>query len=138
MKSFAAWFTTQRRQGIQLLFTSLVPLFMLFGLGTDETWAQWGIILAALLQMLGSLLSLLNLEEGNWGAKWAVVRGAIYSFGLAVAPAFTILGWLTEDMSGLILSAVSITLTVLSSLVAVLTSGEQQLEHIRTSEYQRN
>lgn len=128
MKRFAQWFTTSRRQGIQLFATSLIPLLVLFGMGTEEYFTHWTIVLAAVMQFVTSLLSLLNLRQGDWGAAWAIIRGAVYTLGLTVAPTFALLGFWTEEFGGLILTGVSLTLTVLSNVVAVLVSGEQKLE----------
>ena len=126
MKRFAQWFTTERRQGIQFFAMSLVPLLVLFGLGTEEYLTQWTVILAAVMQFISSLLSLLNLKQGEWGAAWTIIRGAIYSLGMTVAPVFNVLGFYSEEMSDLILTGVSLTLTVLSSALAVLIGGEQK------------
>ena len=105
---------------------SLVPLLVLFGIGTQATWDSWLIIVAAVLQFVASLLSLLNLKKGDWGTGWAIFRGAVYTLGLAAAPALVSLGYLSHEQSGLVLAGAGLTLTALSSFLAILTSSAQQ------------
>lgn len=105
---------------------SLVPLLVLFGIGTQATWDSWLIIVAAVLQFVASLLSLLNLKKGDWGTGWAIFRGAVYALGLAAAPALVSLGYLSHEQSGLVLAGAGLTLTALSSFLAILTSSAQQ------------
>ena len=126
MKQFAAWFTTERRQGIQAFAASLAPLLILSGFGTQLIWDQWLIILGAGLQFISNFLNLLNLKQGDWGRGWEIARGAIYTLGLGVAPALVALGYWTEDFSGVALAGTALTLSVLGNFISVLTSGRQQ------------
>jgi len=125
MKKIAEWFTPERRQQIQVFFGTLAPLFILGGFGTEGQWEQALIITGAVLQFLSSLLSLINVRGGD---IWAVLRGAIYGLATTVAPALVLLGWLNEDLSATILTGISLALTALSGLVAILTNGKQQIE----------
>lgn len=133
MNAFKAWFSTERRQGIQVFAASLAPLLILFGLGTEGFWEQWLIILGAALQFISNLMNLLNLKQGEWSKGWEITRAAIYTFGMALAPAFVALGYWTEDFSGLILTGAALALSVLGNLISVLTSGKQQEQELLTA-----
>ena len=130
MHTLTSWFTPERRQGIQALAASLVPLLILWGLGTEQVWDQWLIILGAALQFFSNALSLANLKPDEWGKGWEIARGAIYTLGLSVAPALVVLGFWTEEFSSTVLTGVALALSVLGNLVAVLTSGAQQREKL--------
>ena len=130
MHTLTSWFTPERRQGIQALAASLVPLLILWGFGTEQVWDQWLIILGAALQFFSNALSLANLKPGEWGKGWEIARGAIYTLGLSVAPALVVLGFWTEEFSSTVLTGVALALSVLGNLVAVLTSGAQQREKL--------
>lgn len=112
---------------------SLVPLLVLFGIGSQATWDSWMIIVAATLQFVASLLSLLNLKKGDWGTGWAIFRGAVYALGLAAAPALVSLGYLSHEQSGLVLAGAGLTLTTLSSLLAILVNSKQQRDELLKS-----
>jgi len=127
MKKFIQWFTTERRQLIQAFLASLTPLLIMVGFGTEGTWEQVLIITGATMQFVASLLNLVNLRVGDWGAGWAIIRGAIYTLGTTVAPALVILGWLDEATSTIVLTGLSLALGALSSAVAIFTGGQQQL-----------
>jgi hypothetical protein len=131
MKAITDWFTPERRQQIQVLFGALAPLFILGGFGTEGQWEQILIITGAVLQFLSSLLSLVNVRGGD---AWAVLRGAIYALATTVAPALVLLGWLNPETSATLLTGIALGLTALSSLVAIFTSGQQQIERIKNDE----
>jgi hypothetical protein len=124
MTKFKDWFTSQRRQAIQLFFGSLAPFFILFGFGTDGFWEQALIITGAGLQFISSGLSMLNLK----GAVeiWTILRGAIYTLATTVSPALVLLGFYDEDTNATILTATSLALGALSNLLAIFTAGHQE------------
>lgn len=121
-----SWLTVERRQALQSIAATLAPLFILLGIGTESTWAQIGIIVAAVLQFLSSLSSLMHLEKGDWDASWELLRGAIYGLGATVVPALTVLGLVSSPVSDNIMIALSAGLGVLSNVVALFTSGAQK------------
>lgn len=129
MKTIAAWFTPDRRQSIQLFFGALAPLAILFGFGTEGVWEQTLIIVGAVLQFLSSVLSLVNVRRGDWGAGWAIVRGAIYALAATVSPALVLLGFYDEATNATILLAISLGLGALSNLLAIFTSKQEQLDN---------
>ena len=130
MKKFAQWFTLERRQGIQLFVASVVPILVLTGISTQDRLDQWMIIVTIVLQFISSLLSLLNLRKGQWSEAWVIVRGAIYTLGLAAAPALVALGYWNEDFSTNFVAGLALTLTMLSNFVAVLTGSQQKIEAV--------
>lgn len=130
MKKVAEWFTPERRQAIQVWFGSLAPLLILAGFATQEQTEQVLIIIGAILQFLASILSLVNVRVGDIAAAWAVVRGAIYGLAAVVSPALVILGVYSDDVNAQITVTISLTLSSLSSLLAIFTSGKQQLEGV--------
>ena len=122
MKRIAEWFTTQRRQAIQVFAGSIAPFAILFGFGTDGFWEQALIITGAVLQAASSLLSLVNVRAGDWGTGWAVIRGAVYSFAIVVSPSLSLLGLYNADTNATILVAVSLGLAALSNLTAIFSA----------------
>lgn len=131
MKKFAAWFTTERRQSIQIFAASLAPLLILFGIGTEGTWEQVLILVGAGLQFVSNLLSLVNLRVGDWGKAYAVVRGAIYTLGLAAAPALVALGVISQEHADTALLGISLALATLGNLVSILTSSHQEQKELQ-------
>lgn len=131
------WLSDERRQKIQIFLASLVPLLILSGLTTDVAAEQILIIIAgAVLQFVAAGLSLLNLR-GNFSEAWTIARGAIYALATTVAPALTVLGVLDDNTQATILTAVSLGLTALSSLVAIFVNGEQRLEEAQDHSRER-
>lgn len=122
----AAWFTPDRRQYIQILFGSGAAIAVAFGFGSQGAWEQILIITAAGLQFFSSLLSLVNVRDVQ--KIWAVVRAAVYTLGMAVAPALVILGWIDQETSTTILLGVSLGLTFLSNALAVFVGKKQQYD----------
>lgn len=120
MKTIAARFTPERRRAIQVFLGSLAPILILAGLATEAQLEQGLVISGALLQFAASLLSLINLR-GAWSI-WLVVRGAIYTLAMTVAPALS-----APATSTTLLLAVSLGLSSLSSLLSIFVSGEQEL-----------
>src|SRR5690606_16353809 len=96
--------------------------------GTESIWDQGLIILGAVMQFLASLLSLLNLKVGEIGRAWAIVRGAVYTLAATVSPALVLLGAYDETLGSTILTAISLGLATLSSLVAIFVGKAQQME----------
>lgn len=126
LRKFRDWFTTERRQGIQMLAASLAPLLIWMGFGDESYWEQWVVIIGIGMTMIANLLNLLNLKVGDWGTGWAIVRGALYGAAIAAVPAFVTLGVFTAEQGGWILTGAGIAITVLSHCVSILTSGKQE------------
>lgn len=129
MKSFAKWFTPERRQLIQVFFGSLAPLVILMGFATQDQTEQVLVILGAVLQFFASLLSLLNLK--NAADLWGAIRAAIYTLGFTVSPALVLLGVYDESTNQYILMGVSLGLGALSNLVAIFIGKQQQVENLK-------
>ena len=126
MKKLYKWFTTQRRQAIQVFLGSLAPFAIMFGFGTESVWEQSLIITGATLQFLSSLLSLVNLRGVL--EVWTVVRGAIYTLGTVVSPALVLLGFYDEATNAMILTGTSLALGAISNLLAIFTASHQEME----------
>ncbi|UVK61364.1 holin [Microbacterium phage Gingerbug] len=118
----AAWFTMERRQAIQVWFGSLAPLVILAGFATQAQTEQALIIVGAILQFAASALSVVN---ANWRDALGVLRGAIYALAATVAPALVLLGVFSEEFSTGLLTALSLGLSSLSSLLAIFTVSQQ-------------
>lgn len=126
MKKFAEWFTTDRRQKIQVFLGSLAPLAIMLGFGSEGIWEQIGIITGATSLFLSSLLNLVNVRLGDWATQgWMIVRGAIYAFGTTVSPSLVVLGLYGEDVNTAIVTGLGLGLGALSSLIGIFASGEQ-------------
>lgn len=131
LKKIAAWFTPERRQLIQVFFGALAPIAIWLGFITESAAEQWLIITGATLQFAASLLSLINLR-GILNI-WTVLRGAIYTAGMAIAPALTLLGIIDQATGDQVLIGLSLGLSALSSLVAILAGKTQQLDALAAS-----
>ena len=127
MKQFAASFTPERRQQIQLFFGSLAPLLILLGFA-NEAQAQAGLILVgALLQFLAAILSLVNVRKGDYGTAWAIIRAAIYSLAAVASPVLVFFGLYDEATNAALLTGLSLGLSSLSSLLSIFVSKSEQL-----------
>lgn len=129
-RKFAAWFTTDRRQAIQMLAASFVPLLVWLGFGEESYWQEWAVLVGIVLSMVANLLNLLNLKVGEWGKGWAIVRGTLYATTLAAVPSLVTLGIINSEQSGWIVTGAGLSLGVLSSFVSILTSGKQEVHEI--------
>lgn len=128
MRSFALFFTPERRQLIQAFLVTLAPLAIMFGYGTEGTWEQVLIITGAVIGAVASLLNLLNVRISDWATQgWAIVRGTVYTLGTVVSPALVLLGFYGDDVNTQILTGLSIGLTALSSAIAIFANGKQQV-----------
>lgn len=128
MNAFARFFTPERRQLIQAFLVALAPLAIMLGYGTDGTWEQVLVISGALLGAIASLLSLLNVRVADWATQgWAIIRGTIYALGTVVSPALVLLGFYDDATNTQILTGLSLALTVLSSAIAIVANGRQQV-----------
>lgn len=126
VQKVAAWFSPERRQTIQVFFGSLVPIMIMTGLATEGSAAQLLIITGAVMQFAASSLSLVNVS--GVAGVWMVLRTAIYTAAMTVAPAFIVLGVIDETTGATVLTGVSIGLTTLSSLLAVFVGKDQQAD----------
>lgn len=128
MKRLAAWFTPERRQALQVWFASLAPLVILAGFATQEQTEQVLIILGALLQFAASALSVVN---ANWRDALGVLRGAVYALAAVASPALVLLGVYDEATNAALLTALSLGLSSLSSLLAIFTVSQQTTAAVR-------
>jgi len=126
-RSFAAWFTPERRQQVQVFLGSLAPLLILLGFATEAQTEQVLIIVGAVLQFGAAILSLVNVRAGDFAAGWAVLRGAIYALAATVSPALVLLGLYDEALNASLLTGLSLALSSLSSLLAIFTVSKQQV-----------
>lgn len=122
LRRVAAWFTTAKRQAIQVFAGSLAPLFIILGIGTEDQWTQALIIFGASIQFLSSVLSLVNLRGRS---IWTVLRGALYTLGATLSPALVSLHILSPALANKGVLALSLLLASVGSLVAVLTAQKQ-------------
>lgn len=125
MHKFAAWFTTDRRQKIQVFAGSLAPLLILWGFATQGVTEQLLIILGAVLQFLTSITSLANVKRGDWSSAYDVLRTAVYGLAAVASPALVLLGLYSEATNASILTGLSLGLAAFSSLLAIFVSGKQ-------------
>lgn len=118
------WFTTERRQAIQVFLGSLAPLLILFGFGTESTWEQVLIITGAVMVFIAAVLNVVNLKlyEG-----WAILRGAIYVLAGTASPALVLLGVYDEATNTALMTGLSLGLAALNSLLSIFVSSKQQL-----------
>ena len=135
MNKLAEVFNADRRQQIQLFLVSIAPFLILGGFANEGQVQQVLIITAAVLQFLGAVLSLINVRKGDWGAGWAVVRGAIYSLAATVSPALVLLGLYDQETNAALLTGISLALTGLSSGLAIFIGKSQQLEEFKNPTY---
>lgn len=126
MKKLNEIFTPERRQQIQLFFASLAPLAILVGFANEAQTQQILIIIGAALQFFASILSLVNVRKGDWGAGWAIVRGAIYALAAVVSPVLVFFGLYDASTNAALLTGISLALSTLSSLLAVFIGQKQE------------
>ena len=121
MSALAAWFTTSRRQAIYAAVAAIAPVLVWAGrLAPDDVEPILTLTTVA-LQMLAGVLMLVNLNPrsaGDWFIRSG--RATIYALGVAAAPAAVALGWITDEQSGTLLTGLSLGLTALSAVIAVL------------------
>ena len=130
MQNLANIFTPARRQQIQVFFGSLAPLLILTGFATQAETEQYLIITGAVLQFLASVLSLVNVRKGDWGAGWAILRGAIYGLVAVVSPTLVFFGLYSPETNAALLSGISLALSSLSSLLSIFIGKSQELEKV--------
>lgn len=128
METLSKIFTPERRQQIQVFFASLAPLLILTGFATQEQTEQYLIIAGAILQFLASVLSLVNVRKGDWGAGWAVLRGSIYGLVAVVSPALVFFGLYSPEINATLLAGISLGLSSFSSLLSIFIGKGQELE----------
>lgn len=130
MQTLADIFTPERRQQIQVFLGSLAPLLILTGFATQEQTEQYLIIAGAILQFLASVLSLVNVRKGDWGAGWAILRGSIYGLVAVVSPTLVFFGLYDQETNAALLAGISLGLSSLSSLLSIFIGKSQQLEKV--------
>ena len=126
IKKFVEWFTPERRQGFQALAASVASILVIFGVGHEDTWRAWLLLLGVLLQLAAQVSNIVYLEAGQWSKGWEIVRGALYTAAGAALPVFVTLGFLTDTLSAQIMSALGIGLSILGNLVAIVAGSAQE------------
>ena len=127
MPKFVQWFTSERREAIQIFLGSLATLLILGGFLSEHAAEQWLLISGAALQFIANISNLAFLKKGDWGGGWAIVRGAVYALAATVAPALATLGVVVFD-SDLLLTILSLVLAGIGNLIAIFTIEHQKYE----------
>lgn len=121
LEIFRAWFTSERRKRIYTVVGAVAALLLLTGTLTPP---QVDPILNVVALALALVQSVLTLSHLTWGsvASWFLTAGrvAIYSLAVATAAVVVALGFITPDLSDIVLGYVAQALTVLSSILAVI------------------
>lgn len=121
MSRLIAWFTAARRQAIYAAIAALAPVLVYSGNLAPEHVEPVLTLTTVALQMLAGIMMLANLNPrsaGDWFIRGG--RATIYALAVAAAPAAVGLGWVTDEQSGTMLTGLSLGLTALSAIVAVL------------------
>lgn len=122
IEAITAWFTSARRQAIYAVVAALAPILVYSSVIAEGQVETVLTIATVVIQAFGGLLALLNLKVRDV-ASWFITggRAAIYAGAAIVAPAAADLGWITTDQSESFLTAASLALTALASILAVIT-----------------
>ncbi len=125
LENIRNWLTPATREKVYAAIAALAPIFVAAGLITPGSVEPWLVIVGAGLQALAGLLALVNLKPTE-AARWfgTVGRGVIYGGATAVAGAVVALGFITQDWATGALTYVSLGLTALQALLAVVTPKE--------------
>lgn len=117
-----AWFTAKRRTKIYAAVAALAPLLVYSGALVEGQVDHVLTITSVTLQAFGGLLALANYTP-TAAANWFVSSGRAVLYGLAatLAPAAVGLGWVTTSTADTALTGVSLGLSALASIVAVIT-----------------
>lgn len=120
-KKLKEWFTDERRQAIQMFGVVIATLLVTTGTITHEQTQHVFTIVALAIQLFAGIVSLVNLTVHD-AASWflTVGRGAIYAAAPIAAAAGVGLGLIREDAVPNILTWVSLALTAVAAVVAIL------------------
>lgn len=119
------WFTPATREKIYTAIAALAPIFVAAGLLAPGQVEPVMVLVGAGLQVLSGALALINLKPTE-AARWfgTVGRGLIYGSATTVAGAVVVLGLVTQDWASGALTYVSLGLTALQAVLAVVTPKE--------------
>lgn len=125
MNAIRNWFTPATREKIYTAIAALAPIFVALGFLTPEAVEPVMVLVGAGLQAFAGLLALVNLKPTE-AARWfgTVGRGIIYGGATTVAGAVVALGFITQDWATGALTYVSLGLTALQAILAVVTPKE--------------
>lgn len=125
MDALRNWLTPATREKVYTAIAALAPIFVAAGLITPESAEPWLVIVGATLQALAGALALINLRPTE-AARWfgTVGRGIIYGGATTVAAAVVALGFITQDWATGALTYLSLGLTALQAILAVVTPKE--------------
>lgn len=125
LENIRNWLTPATREKVYTAIAALAPIFVAAGLITPGSVEPWLVIFGAGLQALAGVLALVNLKPTD-AARWfgTVGRGLIYGGATAVAGAVVALGFITQDWATGALTYVSLGLTALQAVLAVVTPKE--------------
>lgn len=128
MSSFLAdlrdWFTDTRRQAIYAAVAAVAPLLVYAGILADGSVGYALTLVQVILQVGAGVLAILNYTP-RAAASWFVNggRATVYALAVIAAPAAKGLGWITEQQSVSWLTATSLGLTALASVLSVMFIG---------------
>lgn len=121
IEAIRGWFTSTRREAIYAAVAALAPVLVLTGRINETQIDPILTLTATVLQVLAAGLMLANMRATE-AADWfqSTGRAVIYSLALAAAPAAQALGWLDADQASASLEALSLGLTALASIIAIV------------------
>jgi hypothetical protein len=123
------WITPANREKLYTAIAALAPILVAAGLIVPGQVEPIMVLVGAGLQAFAGLLALLNLKPTE-AARWfgTVGRGVIYGGATAAAGAVVALGLITQDWATGALTYVSLGLTALQAILAVVTPKEVVFE----------
>ena len=126
LKQLADWFTPERRQAIQQTLMLAITLLVTVGAITEGDSQHIVAIAGIILQAGSGLLALAYLEGSSFADMWAVIRGVLYTAAGSAGPVLVALGLLSENYSNWLLSVLGVSLSLVSSVVAIFASRRQE------------
>ena len=128
---FSEWFTASRRQAIQALALVIITGLQSYGFLTAEQGSAITNLVAGILSFAVAILALINLDKTQ-AATWFItsLRGTIYSLAALVAVVFVAFGAASDSQVTAILGIISMILTAVQVLVAVVNAPEKVTEAV--------
>jgi heme/copper-type cytochrome/quinol oxidase subunit 4 len=129
LESIRNWLSPATREKLYTAIATLAPILVAAGVITPNAVDPIMVLVGAGLQMFAGLLALLNLRPTE-AARWFVTvgRGLIYGGAATVAGAVVTLGFITQDWATGALTYLSLGLTALQAILAVVTPKEVTFE----------
>lgn len=125
MNTLTQWLSPANREKIYTAIAALAPIFVAAGLVLPSNVEPIMVLVGAGLQVFSGVLALVHLKPTD-AARWfgTVGRGVIYGGATTVAAAVVTLGFITQDWANGALTYVSLGLTALQAILAVVTPKE--------------